>query len=127
MNQYRSSIVAREPHKSKALPAEPLSKPSTFAVAPGKQTIVHAKWLAAANAYGKWLDARSAAKLADAQFLVNSIRIDCDDPLPLPVLLQDEYERMAANDMLFLDVPAEMTRDSLATMSNELRDQLNAI
>jgi hypothetical protein len=116
VNQYRS-IVAHAPHKSEALPAEPLTKPSTSAVAHGQQTIVLAKWLVAARAYGKWLDVRTAAKSAGAQFGVSSVRIDCDDLPSLPALLRHEYERMVAGDLLLLDIRAEntMTRDSLAT------------
>lgn len=74
-------------------------------------------YLTAARAYGKWLDVRSAAKSAGAQFGVSSVRIDCDDLPSLPALLRQEYERMVAGDLLLLDIRAEntMTRDSLAT------------
>ena len=121
MNQSRTFVV-RVSHKSEAL-LDPLPKSSTFAVARAQQTIVHTKWLAAAGAYGKWLDARFTAEPAGAQFGVSSVRIDSDDLLSLPALLLHEYGRMAAGDLLLIDVPAAtrrsdgntMTRDSLAT------------
>jgi hypothetical protein len=117
------STIARSPHNSEALLAQPLLKSSTVAVAHTEQTIVFSKWLAAARAYGRWLGGRSTSESESAQFGVSTVSVDRDDLLSLPALLRHEYGRMAAGDMLLLDVPAAtgrsdgntMTRDSLAT------------
>jgi hypothetical protein len=102
---------------------EDLTKSSSAGVEQDSQTVPSAAWLAAINSYGRWLNGRGSKRPGDVGFSTRSIAIDHCEPDALAVSLQREYARMAADDFLLVDAPAQlsasdknaMSRDSLGT------------
>ena len=118
-----SAVIPAAASKSELFFAEPLMETSTVAVEQPRQTTVSTKWLAVARAYGQWLNAQRLTKSVGVEFSIHSLGINHHEAITLAALLRQEYARMAAGDLLIVDVPAQvvpsnrkaMTRDSLAT------------
>jgi hypothetical protein len=85
--------------------------------------IPSAAWLAVINSYGQWLNRRGSKKSGRVGFSIRSITVDHGGVNALAASLQREYACMAAEDLLLVDAPAQlsasdkngMSRDSLAT------------